>query len=80
LTVVCEFLGKDPREARTLVDEDGLCVVSVPGKRRPVRKVLVSQLYRWVCEHSEGLPPSLEDFQGDLREFISGRKTEGGVK
>ncbi|HRJ11407.1 MAG TPA: hypothetical protein PK490_12310 [Prosthecobacter sp.] len=51
---VARYMGKRPQEVARLIDEDGLPAVELPGPKRPVRKIALHGLHKWLAERAVG--------------------------
>ena len=63
---VASYLGVDAEDVVRMAREDGLPVITLPGKKRPIRRFSALALYHWMVGRSAGTPIGLEAFLGDL--------------
>lgn len=63
---VAFFLGKDSREVKRLIAEEGLPVNAVPGPTREVKKVTLYGLWGWLVAANRGV-----DTWGGFENFCS---------
>jgi hypothetical protein len=66
LRLVAMLLGKTEPRVRTLIKEDGLPTVGVPGERGPVTKIFATPLLRWINSHASGQPMTMDDLEEEL--------------
>lgn len=51
---VARYLGKRHQDVVTLIELDGLPAVLIPAAKRPVRKIPLHGLHRWLAERAVG--------------------------
>lgn len=51
---VARYLGKRHQDVASLIEMDGLPAVLIPAAKRPVRKVPLHGLHRWLAERAVG--------------------------
>jgi hypothetical protein len=51
---VARYLGKRHQDVVSLIEMDGLPAVLIPAAKRPVRKVPLHGLHRWLAERAVG--------------------------
>ncbi len=66
MSTIAAFLGQPVREMAARVRLDGLPVVLVPSRTRPVRKVAVAAFARWLAARSSGEPLTVEEVRAEL--------------
>jgi hypothetical protein len=66
ISEVAAYFRMRAADVLRLIREDGLPVIELPGKARPVRKVSPMALHGWVVRHSKGEVLGLEDFLAEL--------------
>lgn len=51
---VARYLGKRHQAVARLIEQDGLPAVSIPADKRPVRKIPLHGLHRWLAARAVG--------------------------
>ncbi|MDB6117391.1 MAG: hypothetical protein JWO08_1172 [Verrucomicrobiaceae bacterium] len=64
--LVAHFLGKDVREMRALIDEEGLPTLPVNSLTKPVYKVYFTPLLSWINQRATGHPMTAEQLEAEL--------------
>lgn len=76
ITEVAGYLRVRPDDVLRMVEEDGLPVIELPGKTRPLKKFSAMALHKWLVRHSKGEPVGLDDFLREIEAVRTG-STEG---
>lgn len=66
LRLVGALLGKTETGLRTLMEEDGLPVLRVPGEKRMVVKIYFSPLLAWINAQAGGQAMTEEQLEAEL--------------
>lgn len=76
---VARYLGKRGQDVVKLIKLDGLPAVLIPADTRPVRKVALHGLHRWLSERAVGGPfITVEELAWEMEACASGKPEKKG--